>query len=51
MGEMGEIINSPKGVKSTNALSWNVHIYHVCRKLHVGHSIQILRKLKGINQW
>ena len=34
------------GVQLTNTLSWNAHISYICRKL--GHSIQILRKLKGI---
>ena len=34
------------GVQLTNTLSWNVHMSKVCHKL--GHSIQILRKLKGM---
>ena len=34
------------GVQLTNTLSWNAHISNICRKL--GHSIQIVRKLKGI---
>ena len=35
-----------QGVHLTNTLSWNVHMSKVCHKL--GHSIQILRKLKGM---